>query len=114
MAADPASPFARTPHPPYVAVIFTSVRTEGDQGYDKMSGEMVALAQQQPGHLGVESVRGADGLGITISYWKDQASAVAWKAVADHRTAQRLGREKWYSAYKTRVCIVERDYEFNA
>ena len=113
MATDPALPFAGTPRPPYVAIIFTSQRTEGDQGYEKMSEEMVALARQQPGYLGIESARGADGLGITVSYWKDQASALAWKAVADHRTAQRLGREKWYSAYKTRVCIVERDYGFN-
>lgn len=114
MAAAPPSPFARTPDPPYVAVIFTSLRTEGDQGYAQMSDEMVALAEKQPGYLGMESARGEDGLGITISYWKDQTSAVAWKAVADHRTAQRLGREKWYSAYKTRVCTVERDYGFNA
>ena len=88
------------------------MRTEGDQGYGKMSEEMSALAAQQPGYLGVESARGADGLGITVSYWKDPASAIAWKAVAEHRTAQKLGREKWYAAYRTRVCVVERDYGF--
>ncbi len=107
-----ASPFASTPEPPYVAVIFTSLRTEGDQGYGKMSEQMVALAAQQPGYLGMESARAPNGLGITVSYWEDHASAIAWKAVAEHRTAQKLGREKWYAAYRTRVCVVERDYGF--
>lgn len=70
------------------------------------------MAQGQPGFLGVESSRGEDGLGITVSYWKDAESVRAWKTVAEHRTAQRLGREKWYSAYRTRVCMVEREYGF--
>ena len=31
---------ARTPEPPYYAVIFTSTRTEGDHGYAAMSDRM--------------------------------------------------------------------------
>lgn len=103
---------ANTPKPPYVAVVFTSLRTSVDEGYAVTSEEMVAMAQGQPGFLGVESSRGEDGLGITVSYWKDAESVRAWKTVAEHRTAQRLGREKWYSAYRTRVCMVEREYGF--
>jgi heme-degrading monooxygenase HmoA len=101
---------ARTPEPPYVAVIFTSVRTPDDDGYAAMAAQMDALAAQQPGYLGVESVRAADGAGITVSYWATAADARAWKAVAAHEGAQRLGRERWYAAYKTRVAVVERDY----
>ena len=103
---------ASTPKPPYVAVIFTSLRTPVDEGYAVTSDEMVAMAAKQPGYLGMESARGADGLGITVSYWDNMDSVRAWKAVAEHRTAQRLGREKWYQAYKTRICLVERDYGF--
>lgn len=99
---------AQTPRPPYYAVIFTSLRTEIDEGYDETSERMVELAARQPGFLGVESVR--DGLGITVSYWSDLESIKAWKAVADHREAQTKGRQKWYSAFKTRICLVERDY----
>ena len=77
-----------------------------------MSKRMVDLASAQPGFLGIESVR--DGLGITISYWKDEASIAAWKANVDHQLAQQLGREKWYASFKTRVCRVERDYGFEA
>ncbi|GAB2525172.1 antibiotic biosynthesis monooxygenase family protein [Simplicispira piscis] len=100
--------FAHTPAPPYYAVIFTSLRTEGDDGYGAMAQRMVELAAQQPGFLGVESVR--DGLGITVSYWADLASIAAWKADAEHLEAQRQGREKWYAGFKIRIARVERDY----
>jgi heme-degrading monooxygenase HmoA len=103
---------ASTPPPPYVAVIFTSVRRPGDDGYAAMAAEMDALAARQPGYLGLESARAADGLGVTVSYWATAEHARAWKAVAAHQGAQRLGRERWYAAYKTRVALVERDYGF--
>jgi heme-degrading monooxygenase HmoA/uncharacterized glyoxalase superfamily protein PhnB len=100
---------AATPQPPYTAVIFTSVRTAADEtGYAETAAAMERLAAEQPGYLGIESAR--DGLGITVSYWADPADAQAWKAVAEHRLAQRLGREQWYQAYRVRVATVERDY----
>lgn len=102
------SDFAVTPEPPYVAVIFTSVRTEGDNGYAAMSARMDALAAEQPGYLGIEAAR--DGLGITVSYWADEASAQAWKQVAAHVVAQQRGRETWYADYRVRVAVVQRDY----
>ncbi len=98
----------RTPEPPYFAAIFASQRTEGDQGYGAMAERMVALAKTQPGFLGVESARNAEGFGITVSYWTDLESIRAWKAVAEHQVAQRLGKEKWYGAFSLRVAKVER------
>ena len=99
---------AKTPKPPYYAVIFTSLRTEGDNGYAKMADNMVELAQQQPGFLGIETAR--EDVGITVSYWSDLESIKQWKANLDHQQAQRLGREKWYSSFKARISKVERDY----
>lgn len=75
-----------------------------------MSAEMDALAREQPGYLGIDSVRGADGMGITVSYWRDEDSIRAWKAVARHRAAQAAGQEKWYEHYEVRVAKVERAY----
>jgi heme-degrading monooxygenase HmoA len=99
---------AATPEPPYVAVIFTSLRTEGDQGYAVMSARMDRLAARQPGYLGMEAAR--DGLGITVSYWADEDAARAWKQVAEHLVAQQRGRDAWYSDYRVRVAVVHRDY----
>lgn len=102
--------FARTPAPPYHAVIFTSKRTGGDSGYGAMAEAMVDLAAKQPGFLGIESARDETGLGITVSYWQDEASIRAWKEVVAHLGAQRLGRERWYEHYELRVARVERAY----
>lgn len=101
--------FAKTPKPPYYAVIFTSHRAN-DEGYAETAARMEELAAQQPGYLGIESVHGADGLGITVSYWTDLESIRAWKANAEHRVAQQRGKSEWYSDYVTRVCRVEYDY----
>ncbi len=101
---------AKTPEPPYYAVIFTSLRTEGDRGYGHMAERMVELAAQQPGFLGAESARTTDGLGITVSYWSSEEAIAAWKAHADHKIAQATGQRVWYSNYQLRVAKVERDY----
>ncbi len=102
---------ALTPRPPYYAVIFTSLRTEGDNGYGNMADAMVSLAEEQPGYLGIESAR--DGLGITVSYWATLEDIKNWKANAQHQLAQKLGKEMWYTEFKTRICKVERDYSLN-
>ena len=99
---------AQTPDPPYYAVIFTSVRTEGDNGYEKMAGRMLELAARQPGFLGVESAR--VDVGITVSYWSDPESIRQWKKNSEHLEAQRRGRADWYSSFKIRIAKVERDY----
>jgi heme-degrading monooxygenase HmoA len=103
-----------TPEPPYLAAIFSSQRTSGDQGYAVMAERMLELAQTQPGFLGVESARDEAGFGITVSYWRDEAAIAAWKANAEHTVAQRLGWEKWYAAFRLRICRVEREYGMDA
>lgn len=101
---------AATPDPPYYAVIFTSLRTKEDDGYGAMAAAMIERAARQPGFLGIESAR--EGVGITVSYWRDLESIAAWKADLSHRAAQTLGMERWYERYKTRIALVERDYGF--
>ena len=103
------APIARTPEPPYTAVIFTSMRTPGDNGYEPMAHRMDELAREQPGYLGHESVH-AQGVGITVSYWVDHAAAAAWKEVTEHAIAQDRGRTTWYADYTVRVATVDRDY----
>jgi heme-degrading monooxygenase HmoA len=105
-----AQPLAKTASPPYYAVIFTSHRTQGDRGYDQMAERMVALASQMPGFLGVESVRGVDGFGLTVSYWESEDAIRQWKAHAEHQIAQRAGKAVWYTDYVVRIAKVEREY----
>lgn len=102
---------------PFCAVIFSSTRREapsphgdGDDGYDAMADRMEALAALQPGYRGIESARGTDGFGITVSYWTDEASAQAWKRNVEHLKAQRLGDARWYASWAIRVATVTREY----
>lgn len=103
------SAIAKTPEPPYYAVIFSSLQSDDLRGYEETATRMIELASAQPGFLGVESAR--SGLGITVSYWTDLQSIRAWKLQAEHKLAQKMGQQQWYSAYKTRIALVERDYE---
>ena len=101
---------SKTPKPPYYAVIFTSIRTEGENGYGATAQRMVELALAMPGCLGAESAR--EEVGITVSYWKDLESIKNWKYQMEHVEARNKGREIWYSQYKLRIALVERDYGF--
>jgi heme-degrading monooxygenase HmoA len=106
-------PLARTPPPPYYAVVFTSVRSDEDAaGYAATAARMVELASGRPGFLGIESARDANGVGITVSYWSSLDGIRAWHADAEHRLAQAQGRVKWYARFRLRVCRVEREYDF--
>jgi heme-degrading monooxygenase HmoA len=106
---------ADAPAPPYYAVIFTSLRTEEDgPGYEAMAQRMVELAAAQPGFLGIESARGDDGVGITVSYWTSLDAIRAWREHAEHRVAQAQGRAKWYAEFRLRICRVENEYGFPA
>lgn len=95
--------------PPYYAVIFSSTMTDDPQGYARMAERMDQLARQQDGFLGVESAR--EEIGITVSYWRDEASIARWKQQADHQMAQQLGQDRWYASYTVRVARVERQYQ---
>lgn len=97
------------------AVIFTSQRTvEDGEGYGNAADRMVELASQQPGYLGVESARGVDGLGITVSYWRSMDDIAAWRRQLEHQAARDQGRARWYSHYELRVARVERAYGWDA
>ncbi len=95
----------------YYAVIFTSTLTNDTEGYSEMAQKMVGLAKQQKGFIGIDSAR--EGVGITVSYWKNLEAIKIWKQNSEHLIAQQKGRTKWYNWYNTRICKVEREYEFD-
>ncbi len=100
---------AQTPKPPYYAVIFTSVRSAGDNGYAETATQVLELASTQPGFLGFESAR--QEIGISVSYWASPEAIQAWKEHAFHQYAQDQAKE-WYTKFRVRVCRVEREYGF--
>lgn len=99
---------AKTPQPPYYAVIFSNTLKVDDPEYHRMAAEMLALAEQQPGFLGFESAR--NEMGISVSYWQDMQAISAWRAHSQHKIAQQKGKSDWYKEYQVRIALVERAY----
>ncbi len=110
MSDRPATGLAKTPEPPYFAVIFASRRTAGDGSYDATAERMAALSRSMPGFLGMDSARDADGTGLTVCYWRSEADIAAWRTQAEHLEAQRLGHAQWYADFELRIARVERAY----
>jgi heme-degrading monooxygenase HmoA len=100
---------SKTPKPPYYAVIFTSQRAEANDGYEIIANQMLNLAQKQSGFLGAESVRDANGFGLTVSYWENLESIRKWREHPDHLKAQKAGKDRFYKDFKIRISKVERD-----
>jgi len=101
---------AKTPKPPYYAVIFSTLKTNVDDGYFETAKKMEELAKLQDGFLGIESAR--NEIGITVSYWNSVDAILKWRNNAEHSLAREKGKELWYKTYKLRICKVERDYGF--
>ncbi len=94
-----------------IAVIFMSIRNDADaDGYGEAVAAMDALAATQPGYRGVDSAREAGGMGITVSYWADDAAAIAWRDHPEHAAIRERGRARWYDRYSVSVARVERTY----
>ncbi len=97
-----------------IAVIFVAVRTDADpEGYALAAEAMDKLAQSQPGYCGIESVRGADGKGITVSYWESDKAAKAWRDHPEHAKIREEGRSRWYKSYDLQVARIERGYDWS-
>ena len=94
------------------AVIFTSKKSQSLKEYDEASARMLVLVQNEPGFIGMNSARGDDGIGITVSYWESEESLLGWKKNGEHREAQQKGRTQWYDWYSVKICKIEREYEF--
>lgn len=102
---------SKTPKAPYYAVIFTSIRTTGDNGYGELAEKMAQLSAEQDGFLGMEHAA-SDGLSITICYWDSLDAIAKWRENSEHKVAQMKGYETFYQSFATRICKVERNNFF--
>jgi heme-degrading monooxygenase HmoA len=96
-----------------IAVIFVNQRTgTDDAGYQEAAAAMDALAAKQVGYCGIDSVRAADGSGITVSYWISEDAAKAWRDHPEHAAIREAGRGRWYQEYSLHVAVVSRSYDW--
>lgn len=80
--------------------------------YESDSRAMEALAREQPGYLSFKSYQAEDGEVIALSEWANEASARAWRQLAEHRAAQARGRGEYYQNYTVFACDNPRTYRF--
>lgn len=102
--------FAETPKPPYYTVVFTSIRTEVEEGYTELNDSLWKDAQKLDGFIGAESQRGEDRFGITVLYFKDMETIHQWSKYQKHIRAKEMGKEKWYEGWRVRIGKIEREY----
>ena len=100
----------KTPKPPYYTVVFTSVRTNIDEGYTEMNDSLWEDAQKLDGFIGSESLRNEDGFGVTVLYFKDMETIHEWSKYQKHLRAKEMGKQKWYADYRVRIAKVEHEY----
>lgn len=98
--------------PPYYAVVFTTVRTQEQDGYHETDARMEELVKNIPGYLGIDHAQTPGGLGITVGYFRDAEALTEWRTNAEHRAAQKRGRAEWYQDYSLHVAKVERSSGF--
>lgn len=98
---------------PCYAAIFSNQHRGAQPEYAATATRMVELAKTMPGFLKCDSARGADGFGITVSYWSSLDAIAAWRAHAEHAVAQQIGRERFYASYDLRIARVERHVHFD-
>ncbi|MGW3408105.1 antibiotic biosynthesis monooxygenase family protein [Streptomyces sp. NPDC000888] len=98
--------------PPYYAVVFTSLRTEGDNGYGETAERMGELVKEIPGFLGEDYARTPGGLGISVAYFRDEAAIEEWRNHLEHRAAKRRGRDHWFERYSIHISKVEHSHGF--
>ncbi len=51
---------------------------------------------------------------VSLSFFEDHHALDEWRNVAGHRSAQKIGRSKYFADYRLRIANVERDYGMNA
>lgn len=98
-----------------VVVVFRSrLKPEAGKDYQETDERMARLAATMPGFISYMPCTSADGEDVAVVEFDSHESVAAWRAHPEHREAQRLGRERWFSAYRITVCDSVRDYSFNA
>ncbi len=81
---------AKTPKPPYYAVIFTSIRNANENDYDETAAKMAELSAARTGFLGMEHAA-SDGLSITVCYWESREAIAACREYVEHKLSQAYG-----------------------
>lgn len=93
-----------------VVTVFRSRLNEGQddiaEEYGGTAARMAELASGMPGYVEHKAFTADDGERVTLVTFADRLSHDGWREHAEHRDAQRRGREAFYSTYTVQVAEV--------
>ena len=96
-----------------IAVIFeANSHLDKQARYLEIASELRPLLERIDGFIAIERFQSMlePGKILSLSWWRDEESVLAWKKNVFHQEAQAEGRESIFSYYRIRVAHVFRDY----
>ena len=99
-----------------IVTVFRSRLREGaeDNGYPQLAADMEARAASMPGFVEFKTFVAGDGERVSIVVFESLEEQQAWRQHPEHRAAQDLGRERFYSEYTVTVCTELRTRTFRS
>jgi heme-degrading monooxygenase HmoA len=82
--------------------------------YATAVARMNELAQTMPGYVSHKTFYAEDGERCTIVEFEHEEGLRAWRTNSEHRVAQKMAREKYYTEYHIQVCTLDRESKFAA
>lgn len=96
-----------------IAVIFQVTPKDGksDEYFD-IAGELRPELEKIDGFLSIERFesRTTPGKYLSLSFWRDEEAASAWRNQENHVLAQNRGKTEIFADYRISVAEVVRDY----
>ena len=89
-----------------VTVFRSRLRPGVRDEYVALVERMNALAATMPGYISHKGFFADDGERVTIVEFESREALQAWRLHPEHVEAQRQGRSRFYSEYRTTTCEV--------
>jgi len=97
-----------------VTVFRSRLRPGTREEYVALVDRMAEIAATMPGYISHKGFFADDGERVTIVEFEHEEGMRAWRTNAEHRAAQKLAREKYYTEYHVQVCTLARESRFKA
>jgi heme-degrading monooxygenase HmoA len=99
-----------------VVIVFrTRLRSDIDpQELAGLGARMYEIASAMPGFVSYKDFTAEDGENVSIVEFESLETLAAWRNNPEHRSAQELGRKRFFLQYRVQVCSPVRDYAYPA
>jgi heme-degrading monooxygenase HmoA len=97
-----------------VTVFRSRLRPGVRDEYVALVERMTELARTMPGYISHKGFFADDGERVTIVEFAHEEGMRAWRTNPEHRAAQKLAPEKYYTEYSVQIGTLDRESKFKA